>query len=438
MIKKAILDAVSRFSLIEKGTTVTVALSGGADSMALLTALNSLKDVLQIKVKAAHLNHLIRGDEAFRDEKFVNEQCQKLGVELICERLDIPSIAKAKGESIELTARNQRYDFLSRINEGVIATAHNSSDNLETVILNLTRGTSIDGLCGIPVKRDIFIRPILFCSRALIEEYCEANEILYVTDSTNLSNDYTRNKIRHNVIPTLKELNPSIENSVLRTCDSLKQIVTSLDEQVDKYLKENLDNTVLSVKGFSALSPAIAKRVIVEFVKICNREISLEACHIEELYNISLFGGKTSIPNDKIGICENLYLKVLNKDTDFKEKNNFSVTITQESNNFFKNNENVNNLFLKNSLDCDKIVGKLVIRTRQTGDSIRLKNRGCTKPLTKLYSECKVPISKRDILPVIADDNGVVWICGIGVAHRVAINEKSKTIYIIDVKNKEI
>lgn len=437
MIKNAILDAVSKFSLIEKGSTVTVALSGGADSMALLTALNSLKDTLQIKLKAAHLNHLIRGDEAFRDEEFVKEQCQKLGVELICERLDIPNIAKANGESIELTARNQRYDFLSRINEGVVATAHNSSDNLETVILNLTRGTSIDGLCGIPVKRDIFIRPILFCSRELIEEYCEANEILYVTDSTNLSNDYTRNKIRHNVIPTLKEINPNVENSVTRTCESLKLIATSLSQQVSEYLKENLNGSFLSVKGFSALSPAVAKKVIIEFVKSRDPNISLETCHIEELYNICLSGGRASIPHDKIGFCENSNLKLLNKDNDFKEKNNFSVTIRQESNHFLKNNENVNNLFLKNSLDCDKIVGRLVIRTRLPGDSIRLKNRGCTKPLTKLYSECKVPLSQRDTLPVITDDNGVVWICGIGVAHRVAINEKSKTIYIIDVKNKE-
>jgi len=148
MITNSVLEAISKFSLLEADTIVTVALSGGADSMALLNVLITLKDRLNIKVKAAHLNHLIRGDEAYRDEEFVKKQCEILNVPLVCQQKDVPKYAKENNLSLELAARKLRYEFLNEISEGVIATAHTASDNLETVIFNLTRGTGIDGLCG--------------------------------------------------------------------------------------------------------------------------------------------------------------------------------------------------------------------------------------------------------------------------------------------------
>ena len=217
-MKDLVLEAVKRFALLENNVkTVTVALSGGADSMACLSVLLSLKEELGITVKAAHLNHMIRGEEALRDQEFVKKQCELLGVPLFCERADIPAIAKERGVSTELAAREVRYSFLERVNEGVIATAHTSSDNFETVLFNLARGSAIDGLCGIPPKRRIFIRPIILCTREDVEEYCKKENIPFVTDSTNLCDEYTRNKIRHNIVPIFKNLNPSVEKSVLRT-----------------------------------------------------------------------------------------------------------------------------------------------------------------------------------------------------------------------------
>ena len=223
-MEKLLLEAIERFSLLENTKNVTVALSGGADSMALLFSLNSLKDVLGITVKAAHLNHLIRGDEAFRDEEFVKGVCEKLGIELFIKRADIPLLAKEKGISTELAARETRYEFLESVaSGGAVATAHTASDNLETVIYNLTRGSGIDGIAGIPAKRDIFIRPLILCTRSQIDDYCAKHEISFVTDSSNLSDDYTRNKIRHNIVPVLKEINPSVENTVLRSSLILKE-----------------------------------------------------------------------------------------------------------------------------------------------------------------------------------------------------------------------
>lgn len=427
MIEKAIIDTCKEYSLIPKGSVVTVALSGGADSVTLLYALNRLKDKLGITVKAAHLNHLIRGDEAFRDEEFVKNLCSSLDIPLICEEIDVPKLAKEQNLSLETAARKVRYEFLNRVCEdGLIATAHTASDNLETVLLNLARGSAIGGLCGIPIRRDNIIRPIISVTREEIEKYCAENNLSFVTDSTNLSDDYTRNKIRHSIVPVLKEINPKIEKSVLKTSRSVTNISNMIKIEADNYITKNFNHNKLDVSSFGELNPEIAKQVIIEFVKICDRRISLEACHIESIYKICLKCGKTGIPNNKYCQNKNGYLFVGSNDENLK-KTEFSVEI-------IKITENVNNLLLNNSLDCDKIVGKLVLRTRMSGDSIRLVNRGCTKNLKKLYNECSVPVNIRNTLPVIADDLGVVWIHTIGVAERCAVSKKTNSAYIIGVK----
>ena len=430
MIEKAILDTCREYSLIPKGSIVTVALSGGADSVALLYALNRLKDELGITLKAAHLNHLIRGDEAFRDEEFVKNLCSSLDIPLICEEKDVPKISKEQNLSLETAARKVRYEFLNRVCEGgLIATAHTASDNLETVLLNLARGTAIGGLCGIPIRRDNIIRPIISVTREEVEKYCEIHNLSFVTDSTNLNDDYTRNKLRHSIVPVLREINPKIEKSVLKTSRSATRISNLIKLEADNYINRNFADNKLDLSNFSELNPEIAKRVITQFVKICDSEISLEACHIESIYDICLKGGKTGIPKNRY--CQNKkgYLYVSTNDENPK-KTEFSVEITKIS-------ENVNNLLLNNSLDCDKIVGKLVLRTRISGDSIRLVNRGCTKNLKKLYNECEIPVNIRDTLPVIADDLGVVWIHTIGVAERCAVSKKTNSAYVIGVKENE-
>jgi len=433
MIENSVLEAICGFSLIKENSTVTVALSGGADSMALLNVLVALKDRLKITVKAAHLNHLIRGDEAFRDENFVKVQCALLNVPLFLRREDVPEFAKANNLSLELAARKVRYSFFEEINEGVIATAHTASDNLETVIFNLTRGTSIDGLCGIPAKRDNIIRPLILCTREMIEEYCIKNNISYVTDSTNLSDEYSRNKIRHSVIPVLKSLNPSVEKTVLRSSFSLKEIADDVSDVAKSYLKENLSDKCLSLAGFAALQKSVAKRIIVEFVKKSDESINLESCHIEEIYRICINGGKTSIPKNCCCLRENNTLKIIRNDENNCNLSRYEVKISEISKNFYKKNQKVNNLLLNNCLDYDRIVGNLVVRTRKSGDTIRLVNRGCTKPLTKLFNELSIPVEERSVLPVISDDKGIVWIYGVGVAQRCAVTAKTERFCHIDV-----
>ena len=432
-MKKAVLRAIKDFSLLGdyRNATVTVALSGGADSMALLHLLNSIKNELEISVEAAHFNHLIRGEEAERDENFVKDFCRNNGIKLYVGQGDVPAFAKEKGVSLETAARQMRYDYLSRINKDFIATAHTASDNLETVIFNLTRGTAIDGLCGIPPKRDIFIRPLIYASREQIEEYCNENDIPFVTDSTNLSDDYTRNKIRHNIVPILKEINTSVEKAIIRMSASLREDSIYIYKEADRILTTSIDqNGFLILDDILPLDIALKKRIIKKYVSDVTKQSNLEAVHIDSVIYIMDKSGKTDLPGGWTAVSSGGKLKVVKSDT-AQRKTEYIVEITETDNNFFEKNQNVNNLLLKNAIDCDKIVGKYTVRTRCTGDSIRLKNRGCTKTLTKLYNECNIPVDERDVIPVIADEKGVIWIYGIGVAHRCAISDKSKKILMI-------
>lgn len=424
MINK-VLDAIKKFSLLQKGDDVTVALSGGADSVSLLYALLSIKDELGITVNAAHLNHLIRGEEAERDQKFVTDLCEKLGVTLFCEKVDVPKISKENGISLELAARQVRYEFLERVATGKVATAHTASDKLETMIFNLARGTSLKGLCGIPTKRGIFIRPLILCTRQNVEDYCKQNNLSFVTDSTNLCDDYSRNKIRHNVIPVLKGINSSVEESALRTSQSLMEDNSYLENISEEILFKNLCDNGLSVKDCENIAPAIFKRVIKRNFEILFPEIMLDNRHINDIYSICLCGGgKLNLPSNVYAVVKNGYLSY--EDEEIKNTVNFAVKVTE--------NENVNNLFSNNVIDCDKIIGKWILRTRLEGDKIRLYKRGVTKTLKKLFTENKVPNELRDKIPVIADEKGVIWVYGMGVCERVAVTKNTRKILEVEVQ----
>ena len=426
-MKEKVLKAIEKFSLLDGVERVTVALSGGADSVALLSCLCELKNVLGIEVYAAHFNHLIRGVEADRDEQFAVELCRELGVEITVKREDVPLFAKKNKISTELAARRLRYAFFDEVSKGgAVATAHTASDNLETVIFNLTRGSGAEGLCGIPPKRDKFIRPLIFCTRQDIENYCRENKLDYVTDSTNNSDDYTRNKIRHSVIPVLKEINPEAEISALRACNALREDNAVLKSSAEKYLSENIEKGSLKADGLANFPPAVAKRILKEFVSSFLTQSSLDSFHIERLYACALKGGRQSLPENLQAEFKNGRLTV-KKANERLTENPFTVEIIKED-------KKINNLLLKSSLDCDKIMGKSVLRTRLPGDNIRICGKRETKTLKKLYNEYKIPVEQREFWPVLADDSGVIWIYGIGVAARCAVTDKTKRIIKISVK----
>ncbi len=427
-----VTEAITRFQLLQSVRHITVALSGGADSMALLDSLLSLKEKLNLeKISAAHFNHQIRGNEAIRDQSFVLEQCKIRNVECFVGSADVPEFARQNHLSIELAARQLRYAFFESLNTDAVATAHTASDNIETVIFNITRGTALSGLCGIPPKRDRYIRPLILCTRDDVENYCAQNSIEFITDSTNLNDDYTRNRIRHNIIPVLKSFNESAENAVSRMTASIREDEDFINKVVKKEYNELCRDGVLSADEIRILHPAIAKRIIAMHCDIFG--IKVDNFHINRIYNICVKGGKISLSGDMTAYYDNGILKIASAKKAYSNVT-YSVDITKQNNDLFENCEKVHNLLLKNILDCDKIVGQLVLRNRESGDTVRLKNKNCTKTLKKLFCEYKIPLGERNVWPVLADDFGIVWIHKIGVAERCAADCNSQTIYKINVE----
>ena len=208
-----ILRYLRENELIAPGATLVCAVSGGKDSVCLLHVMLSLQKELSITVEAAHLNHQLRSAESDRDEAFVRNLCDSLGVRLTVSRADVLSRCKQTGESVEEAARVLRYQFFESLGKPV-ATAHTQDDNLETVLLNLVRGTALRGLCGIPPKRGRIIRPMLCVSRAEVTAYLEQHALSHVEDSSNASSLPLRNRLRHEVVPLLARENPKLSSTV--------------------------------------------------------------------------------------------------------------------------------------------------------------------------------------------------------------------------------
>lgn len=424
-MKDNVKKTIAEHRLFENASRVTVALSGGADSVSLIHVLLELKEEVNIELCAAHLNHQLRGDEADRDENFVRELCEKLGVQLFCERADIKAESEKTGESIELAARRVRYEFLERVSAGgVIATAHTASDSAETMLYNLTRGTALKGLCGIPVKRGIFVRPLINVTREEVEAYCRENELSFVTDSTNNEDVYTRNKIRHNVVTVLRGINPAFERAASRTAKMLCADNDYLLSAATKLYNESLTENGIIIDKLTSAHEALRSRAVMIYLE--QNGVEAYNSHIEQILGI-LPSGKTEVSGKNIIMAKNGFLYI--------ERNSvapeFSVEFSVISRNEFEKNTKINNLLLNNALDYDKLLGSPTVRGRIAGDCIRLRGRGVTKTLKKLFTENAVPIEVRDSLPIVADEDGVIWIYNMGVAERVAITDKTEKFLLI-------
>ena len=408
-IKESFLKAISKYDMIAKGDNVTVALSGGADSVALLLLFCEIKYEYSLNISAAHLNHGIRGEEARRDADFSENLCKKLNISFFSETVDVPALAI--GKSLEETAREVRYAFLKKCaGSGKIATAHNLSDNAETVLLNLARGSGMAGLCGIPPVRDNIIRPLIMCNSKEIREFLDDISQEYMKDSTNECEDYSRNLIRHSVMPKLFEINEGLENNLLRNGDILRA--------EDAFLKTAAKQNTKDLQG---LDKALLNRVIKE--KLESSGAPFDFYHIEKIAEIVKNGqGRTGLAGGFSAQMQKGILSIYNE----REENKKSFRLVECE------KEKINSLLLKNAIDCDKIIGNLEFRSRREGDAFEEKGRGVTKTLKKLFNEAAVPPHLRDKLNLLSDDSGIVWIEGFGVSERAAVTKETNSIYLVE------
>lgn len=435
----SVKNAIKRYNMINGETEITVALSGGADSVALLLCLLELKDDLNINISAAHLNHCLRGQESDRDEQFVRDLCKKSNVPLTVEKADVKGEASKTHESIELCARRIRYEFLERVAGGLIATAHTANDNIETVLHNLSRGTGISGLCGIPPVRNNIIRPLILATREQVEAYCTEKETGFCVDSTNSDESYTRNFIRHSVVPKMNEINSAVVQNVANMSDSLRNDEDFLQETAKEAFDNICDGKTAEVESLCKLHPAIRSRCIVLFYKTVVGKTP-EYRHVEAICDLLNKGGKCSVQNDFSAVVRDGKLKfVPSKSVGTIEKTeinelpfcDFGLELTKITEENLKSQQKVNSLLLNNAIDCDKICGKLILRGRVNGDEIKLNKRNCTKSLKKLFQEAKIEEILRDSIPILADDGGIVFVAGFGVAERCCIDENSKNIILV-------
>ena len=451
LVLKKVKKAITEYDMLENETTVIVGLSGGADSVCLLHVLNLLKDDYKLNLIAAHINHGIRGEEAENDANFSMNYAESLNVYFSLLKANCVEEAEETGETLEEAGRRIRYDFFNMLCEDetyVIATAHNSNDNAETVLFNITRGSALSGAKGIPPKRDNIIRPLIFCSREEIEGYCKENNLEFVTDSTNLTVDYTRNRIRHNVLPELKKVNSNVVESFTRFSESVRVDDEYLDSIAETALASSqIDEYSYSVEVINSLHPSIKNRVLQKAVKSFSKELP-------DSKKINLILNSIN-ENSKIQLYKNCYCETKENELKFfKNDNNnecekYEVKLTENENfnmnfgEFFINGEyftitsqKINDFLLDNLIDCDTIYGNLILRNRNEGDKIKLYKRNVTKSLKKLFIEENISKEKRDLIPVLADDNGVIWVMGFGVNKNNAVKKETKNILSVRVSEK--
>ncbi len=432
--------AIDSYSMLAGAQNVLVALSGGADSVALLVALNEISNEYNIELSAIHVNHNLRGDESYRDEIFCRDLCNAFNIPLVVESVDVASACKDTGESVELCARNIRYHLFNKHSKGLIATAHTASDNAETVIYNLCRGSGITGICGIPPVRDNIIRPLINCSREDILGFLKAKGQPYVVDSSNNSDDYTRNKIRHNIIPELLNINTNLFETIKNNSILLRQDDQYLNNVSAGAYSTYYKNNML-LREVNNLSPAILSRVLSLYYKE-TLGIAPDFNHISQMQRVAAGEIKRcSLPKNSFfesnskGYCISKTSEGLNINTKIElteeSLSEYFASVKKINAEQYKNLINVYNLLFKFSIDCDKIQGNVILRTRNSGDKYRPVGRKITKSLRKLLSDSKATMNESNSLLLLCDDNGIFYSNLFGIDQRVVVDESSKNIMVL-------
>lgn len=392
-----------KYNMVQSGDCVVCAVSGGADSVALLLAMYLLRDKFGITVSAAHFNHRLRGDESDRDEAFVRTLCARYDIML---HVGSGQINPGK-KGLEAAAREARYGFLRQLS-GKLATAHTADDNAETVLMHMVRGTGLRGLGGIAPVCGELIRPMLSITRREVVSFLQEYHLDYVQDSSNDTDAFLRNRLRRHVMPLLKAENPSLAENISAMALRLRQ-----DEEA---LSQFADGVQMDVSALRALPPALRSRALGAFLERSGvREPEAEHISLaEKLVYSPKPSARASFPGGVVIGRNYGKLEKLNDTPKFAQMElpcpsdtvltelDFRVIVEPASSCI-----NTTHVFTVTT-DCP-----VILRTRQSGDTMRLP--GGTKELKKIFIDKKIPAAIRDRIPVVADRTGVLGVCGIGV-----------------------
>lgn len=446
--------------MFNNGDKIIVAVSGGPDSICLLHILYNLKAKFNLTLYAAHVNHCLRGEEADKDEDYVKKFCKKLGIECFSRRIDINKLSAEKGLSTESAAREARYEFFQELFEKLeaqkIALAHNANDQAETVLMRIIRGTGMEGIVGIKaVRGNIFVRPLINIKRESIERYCEENKLLPRIDKTNLESIYTRNKIRLELIPYIKD---NFNSDVVATLNRLADTVSKDNEYLEDIAREKFksycvrkDERVIIDKVAFKEHEAVITRILRQALNELKGNLhNVEKIHIYDLIALqrSGTGKKITLPDNVVGYnnYENIELFVVNTYGNNEEEKEYTLNINEEKYlEYFKltvsarlidKDERID--FKEKSnvkyFDFDKIRGSITIRKRRNGDRFTPFGMKGSKKLKDFFIDLKIPQEERDRIALVCFDEQIAWIVGYRISESYKVDKVTKNILEIKIK----
>lgn len=458
--------------MLENANGMVIGLSGGPDSVCLLRVICELAgcfDIGKDRIYCVHINHMIRGEEADADEEFVGRLCGEFGLPFVCFKKDIRAYAGEIGCSVEEAGRMYRYDCFRQVmkehNINRLAVAHNKNDVAETLIFNMLRGTGIKGISGIRPVRDDVIRPLLTCNREVIEKYLEGIGQAYRTDSTNLSTDYDRNRIRHIILPELDKINSNAIEHIYSLAaeagkvyeyvheraeedmtgvlsdedasdrdsvqpDSFKIINIDINklEKCDDIIKEHIIHEVIGQAAGSCKD--ISRKHVLTVLELCRADTGKQ---VMLPYGICARRSYDNIIITRSRDVTEAYCVDINGDGHYEiaEVGTFSVSIEP-----WMTGMEVSKKIYTKMVDYGKIKGNACIRTPVAGDYIIIDGKGSSKKLSRLFIDKKIDRAKRLTWPVIACGNEIIWAVGLRYSEAYKVDENTRMVMCINFKGK--
>ena len=463
-MQKKVLEFMEQYHMAKEGERILAAVSGGADSICLLLVLSALQKEKKYQLFVVHVEHGIRGEESKKDAEFVENFCRKHKIPCKVYHCKAETYAREHKMTVEEGARELRYEYFQEaareFHANKIAVAHNQNDCAETMLFHLTRGTGIKGLCGILPVRENIIRPLLCVERREIEAYLKAQGQEYCVDKTNEELEYTRNRIRHQVLPVLNEINSQVVahmNQTAAMAAELEGLVQQLTKEAKKRYVCKKESGIFISHNIQNENPVICKslihEVLAEYAK-SSRDIS--GVHVHEVLELleKQVGKRVNLPyaleaertyegiwirKSKREVIEEITQKewkVLPGETLEIPEYGYKIRTTILEKNF-KNQEIPQKMYTK-WLDYDKIKGSMLLRTRQEKDYFIINAEGGRKKLKNYLIEEKIPREQRDKLLFLADETHLIWAIGYRIGEDVKVTEHTKRILEIQVDGGNI